>query len=121
MVRTQLFFQFQKKGNTIADCLRIFNEKTEYGPLYVCTVCLQTWFKSSMYDVSKLFLRTQIEQNTFAECSKGFTSVSNKEWLFRTCHSAIKEGKVPRLSVKNGMGFPEQPPELLLYPMEECL
>ena len=32
----------QKKGNTIADCLHIFNEKTEYGPLYVCTVCLQT-------------------------------------------------------------------------------
>ena len=33
-------FSIQKKGNTIADCLHIFNEKTEYGPLYVCTVCL---------------------------------------------------------------------------------
>ena len=57
----------------------------------------------------------------FAECSTGFTSVNNKEWLCRTCCFAIKEGKVPRLSVKNGMGFPEQPPELLLYPMEEHL
>ena len=52
-------FSIQKKGNTIADCLQIFNEKTGYGPLYVCTVYLQTWFKSSVYDVSKLFLRTQ--------------------------------------------------------------
>ena len=53
----------------------------------------------------------------FAECSKGLISVNNKEWLCRTCHFAIKQGKVPRLSVKNGMGFPEQPPELQLYPM----
>ena len=75
------------------------------APLYVCTVCLQTWFKSSVYDVSKLFLKTQIEQNMFAECSKGFTSVNNKEWLCRKCHFAIKQGKVPRLTVKNGMGF----------------
>ena len=53
----------QNKGNTIADCLNILNDKTEYGPLYVCTVCLQTWLKSSVYDVSKLFLKMQIEQN----------------------------------------------------------
>ena len=88
---------------------------------FVCTVCLQTWFKSSVRDVSKLFLEMQIEQNMFAECSKGFTSVNSKEWLCRKCHFAIKQGKVPRLLVKNGMGFPEQPPELQLYPREECL
>ena len=111
----------QKKGNTIADCLSIFNEKTEYGPLYLCTVCLQTCFKSSVYDVSKFFLQMQIEQNMFAECSKGFTSVNNKEWLYRTCHFAIKQGKVPRPSMKHGMGFPEQPPQLQLYLMEEHL
>ena len=35
-------FSIEKKGNTIADCLCIFNEKTENDPLYVCTVCLQT-------------------------------------------------------------------------------
>ena len=57
------FVSIQKKSNTIADCLSIFNEKTEYGPLYVCTVCLQTCFKSSVYDGSKLFLKMQIEQN----------------------------------------------------------
>ena len=85
----------QNKGNTIADFLNIFNEKTEYGPLYVCTVCLQAWFKSPVYHVSKLFLKAQIEQNMFAECSKGFTSVNNREWLCRTCHFAIKQGKDP--------------------------
>ena len=57
----------------------------------------------------------------FAECSKGFTLVNNKEWLCRTHHFAIIQGKVPRLSMKNGMGFQEQPPQLQLYPMEEHL
>ena len=70
-----------------------------------------------MYDVSKLFLKTQIEQNMFAECSKGFISVNNKEWLCRTCF-AIKQGKVPRLSMKKAWGFPQQPLQLQLYPME---
>ena len=87
----------------------------------MCTLHLQTWFKSSVYDVSKLFLKIQIEQNMFAECLKGFTPVNNIEWLCRTCHFAIKQGKVPRLSMKNGMGFPQPPPELQLYPMEEGL
>ena len=87
----------------------------------MCTACLQMWFKSYVYDISKLFLRTQIEQNMFAECSKGFTSVNSKEWLCRTCCFAIKEGKVLRLSVKNGMGFPEQLLQLQPYLMEECL
>ena len=78
-------------------------------------------FNSCVSDVSKLFLRMHIVQNMFTECSTGFTSVNNKEWLCRTCRFAIKEGKVQRLSMKNGMGFPEQPPQLQLYPMKECL
>ena len=57
----------------------------------------------------------------FAECSEGSTSVNDKEWLCRTCCFSIKQGKVPRLFVKNGMCFPEQPPDLQLYPMEEHL
>ena len=55
------------------------------------------------------------------ECSKGFTLVNNTEWLCRTCHFAINQGKVKRLSMKNGMGFPEQPPGLQLYLVEKCL
>ena len=78
-------------------------------------------FKSSVYDVSKLFLKTQIEQNMFADYSKGFTLVNNKEWLCRTLCFAIKQGKVPRLSMKNGMCFPKQPPQLQLYSLEEHL
>ena len=106
----------QNKGNTIADCLNIFNEETEYGPLYVCTVCLQTWFKSSVYDISKLFLKMQIEQNMFTECSKGFTSVNSKEWLCRTCCFAMKQGKVPRLLSEKWYGFSRTTTRLTTIP-----
>ena len=41
----------------------------------------------------------------FAECSKGFTSVNNKEWLCRTCHFAIKQGRVSILFGEKWYGF----------------
>ena len=33
-----------RKSITLTQCLKVFNQKTSTGPVYVCTVCLQTWF-----------------------------------------------------------------------------
>ena len=33
------------KSITLTHCLKVFNQKTSTGPVYVCTVCLQTWFE----------------------------------------------------------------------------
>ena len=33
-----------RKSMTLTQCLKVFNQKTSTGPIYVCTVCLQTWF-----------------------------------------------------------------------------
>ena len=30
-------------------CLQLFNVKISNGPIYVCTICLQTWFFRSVY------------------------------------------------------------------------
>ena len=35
--------------------------------------------------------------------------------------TAISEARIPKLSVYNKMGFPEQPPGLKLFPFEERL
>ena len=35
--------------------------------------------------------------------------------------NSVKEGKIPKLSIENQMGFPELPPQLKLYSMEERL
>ena len=51
-------------------------------------------------------------------CTK-FTSVNDEEWICHTCVGAIRDGKVPKLSVANGMKWPDKPPELDLHQLEE--
>ena len=50
-----------------------------------------------------------------------FTSIGNEEWICHTCLSALRECKPPKLSVSNGMKWPDKPPELNLHQLEERL
>ena len=108
-----------RKSNTLTQCLHVFNQKTSSGPIYVCTVCLQTWFRTSVQDVANLTFRSQLVKRTYLECSQGYVSADSKEWLCNTCRLAIKKGQWPKLSIINGMGFPSVPTELQLHGMEE--
>ena len=108
-----------RKSITLIQFLKVFNQKTSTGPIYVCTVCLQTWFRTSVQDVANLTFRSQLEKKTYLECSQGYVSADSKEWLCNTCRLAIKKERWPKLSIINGMGFPPVPTELKLYGMEE--
>ena len=33
-----------QKSITLTQCLKVFNQNTSTGPVYVCTVCLHTLF-----------------------------------------------------------------------------
>ena len=44
-----------------------------------------------------------------------FVSVKNEEWICNTCLHALRDGKVPKLSVANGMEWPEKLVELNLH------
>ena len=110
--------QYMSKHAQLQKCLRIFNEKTSHGPIYVCTICNQTWFRNFVYDIQRIKC-SSLESTMLKKCSTGYVSVDNKVWLCRTCRLAIKQGKVPKLSIENGMGFPEKPHELDLHGMEE--
>ena len=50
-----------------------------------------------------------------------YTSVIYEEWICHTCLSALRESKIPKLSVSNGMIWPEKPPLLNLHQLEERL
>ena len=54
-------------------------------------------------------------------CTTGYISVANREWICNTCLFNIKQGKIPKLFVINGMTFPKKPPELNLSNLEERL
>ena len=83
------------------ECLQSKNSQ----PIYVCTVCLQRWFRTSVYDVTNLTFKSQLEKRTYHECSQGYVAIKKNQW--------------PKLSIINGMGFPAVPTELQLYGMEE--
>ena len=51
-----------RKSSTLTQCLKVFNQKALTGPIYVCTVCLQTWFRTSVQDVANLTFKSQLEK-----------------------------------------------------------
>ena len=54
-----------RKNSTLTQCLNIFNQKSSSGPIYVCTVSLQTWFRTSVHDVANLTFKSQLEKRTY--------------------------------------------------------
>ena len=64
---------------------------------------------------------THIPAESRRQYCTGFTSVNNEEWACHTCLSALRERKCPKLSVANGMKWPDKPAELNLHQLEERL
>ena len=109
----------RKYGSNMTELLKIFNESIAEGPVYVCTYCQQIWFKHSVLNVDEIILKTDNERTTSSACRTQYLSKDGKEWICKTCRNSVKEGKIPKLSIANNMGFPELPPQLKLFSMEE--
>ena len=75
--------------------------------------CHQTWFR--------MLKNTHIPAESIRLHCTEFTSVCNEEWICHTCLSALRDSKVPKLSVANGMKWPDKPSELNLHQLEERL
>ena len=101
------------------ESLKLFNIKISNGPIYICTVCLQTWFRRSVLNIEFLKVCSEAEEEKLNQCRRHYVSVEDKEWICKTCRDSIKMGKIPKLSLENKMGFPPQPKELKLNGMEE--
>ena len=106
-----------QKDLTIEESIKQFHSDIAIGPLYVCSCCHQTWFKKSV----SMLKNTHISAESKRLHCTDFTSVGNEEWICHTCLSALRESKPPKLSVANGMKWPDKPPELNLHQLEERL
>ena len=104
----------RKYGSNIDNCIKCFEANIANGPIFICSCCHQTWFKQSV---------SEIKSNSWNLPAKYLTlkSVNGKEWICSTCKTTVSSGKVPKLSVINGMAWPEKPRELDLHPLEERL
>ena len=89
---------YQKRFKTIDDCIKEFHGSILVGPIHVCTCCHQTWFRKSV----SMLKNTHIPTRMRSYCTN-ITSVNDEEWICHTCLNLLKYGKVPRLSVANGM------------------
>ena len=107
----------KKDLKTIEEAIKQFHSDISIGPLYVCSCCHQTWFRKS---VSKL-MNVHISAESKQQHCTDFISVNNEEWICHTCLSALRDSKIPKLSVTNGMKWPIKPPELNLHQLEERL
>ena len=106
-----------QKDLTIEESIKRFHSDIAILPLYVCSCCHQTWFRKSV----SMLKNTHISAESKRLHCTDFTSVGNEEWICRTCLSALRESKPPKLSVANGMKWPDKPPELNLRQLEERL
>ena len=106
-----------QKNLTIEESIKRFHSDIAIGPLYVCSCCHQTWFKKSV----SMLKNTHISAESKRLHCTDFTSVGNEEWICHTCLSALRENKPPKLSIANGMKWPDKPPELNLHQLEERL
>ena len=120
--KIQRWRKYRKTSNfttQLEQCTMKFNKNTAQGPIYVCTVCLQMWFHTSVYCISTIRWKTDNAKKNFQECTQEYTSVRGKQWICNTCKTSLQRGFWPKLSVVNGLGFPPQPEELKLLGMEE--
>ncbi len=97
-----------------------FHNNIKRGPEYVCTCCDQLWYRSSVVkcDVKKY---KACSKHLLDCCITGVKSFDNFEYICFTCHSNIKDGKLPSCSKANGMSFPMKCELLNLTPLEERL
>ena len=107
-----------RKGfKDINECIKDFHSSIAVGPIFVCTCCHQTWFRKSVSMIKNINISAK---DIRLYCTK-FLSVNKEEWVCHTCLTTIRNGKVPKLSVANGMKWPEKPMELHLHQLEERL
>ena len=110
----------QRFGHSFSESVDKFKEVIRLSASYVCSCCHQTWFRHSVRDVSSLD-KISLDSHLLKKCLTGYISVANCEWMCSTCLFNIKQGKIPKLSVINGMKFPTRPAELNLSNLEERL
>ena len=118
--REQLMRNSCKRGRSVLESIANFNAAISDSCSYVCSCCHQLWFKHSVRSISSIE-NIPLNKTLLGKCLTNLLSVNNIEWICTTCFYNIKKGKIPKLSVLNGMILPQKPPELDLGNLEERL
>jgi len=105
---------------TMSKLIETFRTNIKCGPEYICTSCDQLWYRSSVTKCNPNLYK-RCPQNILKLCLTGGKSINNTEWICSTCHSNLKDGKLPSCAKANKMIFPDKPEILNLTVLEERL
>ena len=105
---------------TMSELIETFHRNIKCGPEYICTSCDQLWYRSSVTKCNPNLYKI-CPQNILKLCLTGIKSINNTEWICSTCHSNLKDGKLPSCAKANKMIFPDKPEILNLSVLEERL
>ena len=105
---------------TMSQQIESFHKNIKCGPEYISTCCDQFWYRSSVTKC-KPNLYKICPINIVKLCLIGVKSINDIKWICSTCHSYLKEGKLPSCAEANKMTFPDRPEVLNLTILEERL
>ena len=102
--------------DTLQQSIEKFQHANKTGPIYICCCCNQLFFKEGV--VKNSFT---IGNSKVVDTCLSVSLTNDNSWLCITCNGSLRKDKIPKLSLKNGMGFPHKPQELELHKLEERL
>ena len=97
----------QKVEHSFSDAVNKFREDINSSSSCVCSCCHQTWCKHSVQAVAGLNIKS-LDAHVLDKRLTGHISVGDCAWICNTCLNNLKRGKIPMLSVANGMKFIEK-------------
>ncbi|XP_071142171.1 uncharacterized protein [Mytilus edulis] len=105
--------------NSIQKAIKQFQKSIQDHPVYVCTVCIRSLYKSQV----KKCYRSKYSNEKTSECLTGnFVHTCDKhckvkcekanEWICFTCHRHLSLNNMPQQAQANGLYLEPIPPEL---------
>ena len=118
-VKKKVTFSYKEKRNKadrgIDFCIEQFRNKIREGPCYICCVCNRLLYRRSVI----IFCKSKYLCINFFSVQSSF---DGKEYICKTCHLKVKDGKLPCQAVVNNMFVDEIPRELAtLEKLEQIL
>ena len=109
------------------ECLKKFRHAVKYGAIFVCISCHQRLFENGVTFITTKF-KEEIENKKpglYEESVEEIEQYMRKvpgSYICHTCKQTLKKGKMPCMSVKNGLSLsPLADPEMKLSEIENNL
>lgn len=98
---------------TLETQVQRFNDLLHKGDNFVCTCCHQTFYQHSVYTVGRQNLINKgISPQFLDTVLTDYRSMSETEWICRTCYRYISCSKIPPMSIDNGFSMSSLPEHL---------